>query len=91
MISYEKANIISMRNLEDFIVAKGYNSNSVWNAFAEGVENNSYNYWDLEMLHDAIEIADYHEHFNEIPIYNCVIEAIRNGEIPNEFLLNVFW
>lgn len=91
MISYEKANIISMRNLEDFIVAKGYNSNSVWNAFAEGVENNSYNYWNLEMLHDAIEIADYHKHFNEIPIYNCVIEAIRNGEIPNEFLLNVFW
>lgn len=91
MISYEKANIISMRNLEDFIIAKGYEPSSVWNAFAEGVENDSYNYWDLEILHDAIEDADYNERSNEIAIYNCVIEAIHNGEIPNEFLLNVFW
>ena len=91
MIFYEKANIISMTDLKDFIIAKGYNSNSVWDAFAEGVENDSYNYWDLEKLHDAIECADYSERSNEIAIYNCVIEAIRNGEIPNEFLLNVFW
>jgi len=91
MISYKKANIVSMYDLENFLVAKGYNPKIVWDAFADEVENDSYNYWDLDMLQDAIDVAEYSEQPDKIAIYNCVIEAIHNGEILEEFLLNVCW
>lgn len=91
MIKYEVYNVIMLHNLEDFLTAKGFDSKSIWNAFAEEAENDSYNYWDLDRLHDAIENVRYYENSSAEAIYNCVIEAIQNKEIPEEFLLNIFW
>ncbi len=91
MIKYKVCNVIMLHSLEEFLVAKGFDSKSVWNAFAEEAENDSYIYWDLEQLHDAIEYAHYFDNSSVEAIYNCVIEAIQNKEIPEEFLLNIFW
>lgn len=91
MIPYKKVNIISIDSLQDFLMTKGCDPKLVWDTFADGEGNDSYNYWDLDALHDAITVADYCEQPEKITIYNCVIEAIHNEEMPKDFLLNVFW
>lgn len=91
MIPYKKANIVSIDSLQDFLMTKGCDPKLVWDTFAGEAENDSYNYWDLDALHDAIAVAEYNEHPDKITIYKCVIEAMHNEEIPKDFLLNVYW
>ena len=86
MIAYKKVNIVSMNDLRDFIIAKGYNSKLIWVLFYDGLE---YNLQNLAVLCDMIAEND-DKQSDKIAIYNCVIEAMHNGELPKEFLLTMY-
>lgn len=91
MIDYEEYKVISIETLEEFLSKKGFNHKLIREVFCDMAENNSYIFWDLDRLGYAIEYEQYFDCPEAVEILNHVVDAIKNNEIPEEFLLNVYW
>lgn len=91
MINYKEYKVVSIEAFEEFLTKRGFNPELIWKVFCDTAENDSYNFWDLDKLGDAIECEEYYEHSEAVELLYYVKNAIRNNEIPEEFLLNVYW
>lgn len=103
MINYKEYKVIEMQDFENFFMNNERYREIVsnldlfegprllWSIFAEFQANNSYKIWDLDMIYEAIDTAVEEGNYGAINILNCVVDEIKKKEIPEEFLLHIFW
>ena len=91
MIHYKEYKVISIEAFEEFLSKRGFDRKLIWEVFCDTAENNSYNFWDLDRLGYAIECEQCYDHPEAVEILNHVVTLIKINEIPEEFLLNVYW
>lgn len=103
MIKYEEYKVIEMQDFESFLMEnKRYREivsnlepfeqpRLLWSLFAEFQANNSYRIWDLDMIYESIDRAVEEGDYGAVNIFNCVVDEIKKKEIPEEFLLHIFW
>ena len=103
MINYNEYKVITMRTFEDFLAEAGSDRRIVWDVFADCVENDSYNWVCNDTLDNMIDNLEYDLEIwaedeeakqaiaNKIHLVNLVKRLMDTGEIPSEFLLNVYW
>ena len=103
MIKYKEYKVIEMQDFENFFMDNERyreiisNLDSfegprlLWSIFAEFQANNSYKIWDLDMIYETIDIAVEEGDYGTINILNCVVDEIKKKNIPEEFLLHIFW
>lgn len=104
MIKYENYKVITMRTFEEFLTEAGFSDvKAIWDVFANQVENDSYNWIDEDVLDNMTDNLEYDlENWaeeeevkqnlaNNIHLVALIKRLIDTGEIPNGFLLNVYW
>lgn len=106
MIEFKEYKVINFDTFENFLVDKGVsNRRYIWEIFAEYAENDSYNWKDSDTMDNYLEDYEYDlencedegdeeriEGIKEkIKIINLTKDLINKGEIPNGFLLNIYW
>lgn len=104
MIEYKEYKVITIETFGDFLAEAGFaDRRAIWDVFAECDENNSYNWVDGDILDNMTEDLEYDlENWaeeeevkqslaNKIHLVNLVKRLMDTGEIPNGFLLNVYW
>ena len=104
MIEYKDYKVVTMRNFEEFLAETGFaDVRAIWDVFADCVENDSYNWIDEDVLDTMTENLEYdleswaeeeevkQSLANKIHLVALVKRLMDTGEIPNGFLLNVYW
>ena len=104
MIEYKDYKVISIETFGDFLAEAGFaDRRTIWDVFANGDENDSYNWIDENILDNMTEDLEYdleswaeeeevkQSLANKIHLVALVKRLMDTGEIPDGFLLNVYW
>lgn len=104
MIAYRENKVISMEDFEKCIVETGFTDKRViWDTFAEGYENDTYIWICKDVLDNMIDNLEYDLEtwakdektilgiVNQIHLVVLVERLMSTEEIPDEFLLNIYW
>lgn len=104
MIEYKEYKVITIDAFSNFIAEAGFaDRRAIWDVFAEYAENDSYHWVDEDILDNMIGDLEYdleswaeeeeikQSLANKIHLANLVKRLMDTGEIPNGFLLNIYW
>lgn len=104
MIEYKEYKVITIDAFRDFIAETGFTDRrAIWDVFAEYAENDSYHWVDEDILDNMIGNLEYdleswaeeeevkQSLANKIHLVALVKRLMDTGEIPNGFLLNIYW
>lgn len=100
MIKYTTPIVIDIYDMEKFLSEKyGDDRRDVWTTFAAGHSNDSYDFINEEALDDILdylvanaEDTDEDEYYKrKIKIIKHLKEAMKENEVPKNFLITIWW